>query len=45
LNSGVNALRFLFAMNSSWRIFAPSGVSTKSGDLHYPPKLAERAAG
>jgi hypothetical protein len=32
LNSGVNFLLFLFAMNSSWRIFAPSGVSTKPGE-------------
>jgi hypothetical protein len=34
LNSGVNFLLFLFAMNSSWRIFAPSGVSTKPGEDH-----------
>src|ERR1700756_1437763 len=32
LNSGVNFLRFLRAMNSSSRIFAPSGLSTEAGE-------------
>ncbi|HTB74006.1 MAG TPA: hypothetical protein VK762_12215, partial [Polyangiaceae bacterium] len=30
--SGVKFLRFLRAMNSSWRIFAPFGVSTEAGE-------------
>jgi hypothetical protein len=36
LNSGVNARRFLrasrFAIEHSWRIFAPLGVSTEAGE-------------
>jgi hypothetical protein len=50
LNSGVNFLLFLFAMNSSWRIFAPSGVSTKPGEDHasilkVSPATLKRALG
>jgi hypothetical protein len=45
LNSGVNFLLFLFAMNSSWRIFAPSGVSTKPGEDHFLYSLPSSAVG
>src|SRR5687768_14597435 len=38
LNSGLNFLRFLRAMNNSWRIVAPSrGLSTEPGDPHGDP--------
>jgi hypothetical protein len=33
LNSAENVLLFLRDMDNSWRILAPSGVSTKLGEL------------
>ena len=35
LNSGPNDRRFRFAMNTSRRIVAPVGVSTKAGNTHH----------